>query len=143
MKKSLMLVMSLLLLVAAAGSVAAQSTDRDHPTLLKSNEIRGVADGSGHEYFYSFVAGPGKLTITVDVKSADGTVAIPYELLDSNADKAIICCAFAQADSGGESGRSVESADLDKQQVVVLHLTMNKIYRGTYRVRLSGATKIQ
>jgi hypothetical protein len=138
-----MLVLSLLVLLTAAGSVAAQSTDRDHPTPLKSTEIQGDADGSGTEYFYSFVAGPGKLTITLDVKSLDGTVAIPYELLDKNADKAIICCAFAQADSGGETGRSVESAKLEKRQTVILHLTMNKIYKGTYRVRLSGATEIR
>ena len=143
MKRSLMLVLSLLVLLTAAGSVAAQSTDRDHPTPLKSTEIQGDADGSGTEYFYSFVAGPGKLTITLDVKSLDGTVAIPYELLDKNADKAIICCAFAQADSGGETGRSVESAKLEKRQTVILHLTMNKIYKGTYRVRLSGATEIR
>lgn len=143
MKRSRMLVLSLLVLLTAAGSVAAQSTDRDHPTPLKSTEIQGDADGSGTEYFYSFVAGPGKLTITLDVKSSDGTVAIPYELLDKNADKAIICCAFAQADSGGETGRSVESAKLEKRQTVILHLTMNKIYKGTYRVRLSGATEIR
>lgn len=143
MKRSTMLIVSLLLLMAAAGSVAAQSTDRDHPTPLKSNEIAGDADGSGNEYFYSFVAGPGKLTITLDVKSSDGTVAIPYELLDKNADKAIICCAFAQADSTGETGRSVESAKLERRQTVIPHLTMNKIFRGTYKVRLSGATELR
>jgi hypothetical protein len=138
-----MLVMSLLLLMAAAGSVVAQSTDRDHPTPLTSAEITGDADGSGNEYFYSFVAGPGKVTITLDVKSSDGTVAIPYELLDKNADRAIICCAFAQADSTGETGRSVESAKLERRQTVILHLTMNKIFRGTYKVRLSGATELR
>ena len=138
-----MLVMSLLLLMTAAGSVVAQSTDRDHPTPLTSAEVAGDADGSGNEYFYSFVAGPGKVTITLDVKSSDGTVAIPYELLDKNADKAIICCAFAQADSTGETGRSVESAKLERRQTVILHLTMNKIFRGTYKVRLSGATELR
>jgi hypothetical protein len=143
MRKNTILAMSLLLLMAATGSVAAQSTDRDHPTPLKSTEIAGDADGSGTEYFYSFVAGPGKLTITVDVKSSDGTVAIPYELLDKDANKAIICCAFAQADSGGETGRSIESANLERRQTVILHLTMNKIYKGTYRVRLSGATELR
>ncbi|MDT5157539.1 MAG: hypothetical protein QOH51_1896 [Acidobacteriota bacterium] len=143
MKKSLMLVFSLLLLLAAAGSIFAQSTDRDHPTPLKSAEINGDADGSGDEYFYSFVAGPGKLTIMVDVKSEDGTVAIPYELLDKDANEVIICCAFAQANTGGESGRSIESAKLKRRQTVILHLTMNKSYKGTYRVRLSGATELR
>ena len=47
----------------------AQSTDRDHPTPFKSDEIKGELNAQEIEYFYSFTAGPGELTITVDVKS--------------------------------------------------------------------------
>jgi len=46
-----------------------QSADRDHPTPVKSNEIVGDLDNSGDESFYSFAAGAGELTLTVDVKS--------------------------------------------------------------------------
>jgi hypothetical protein len=69
MKKSLFLIASLLVLLAAAGSVFAQSTNRDHPTPFTSTEIKGDLKGDEIEYFYSFTAGPGEVTITVDVKS--------------------------------------------------------------------------
>jgi hypothetical protein len=139
MKKSLLLLASLLLLIAATGSTSAQSTNRDHPTPLRSDEIRGELNGEEIEYFYSFTAGPGELTITVDVKSSDGTTGTNFELLDSDANKALICCEYAQADSSGESGRDLKSVKLNRRQTVILHLTPFKYGKGTYRVRLSGA----
>jgi hypothetical protein len=125
--------------VALSASVAAQSTDRDHPTPVKSNEINGELDASGDEYFYSFFAGPGELTIMVDVKSSTGQALLNFELLDKNAAAALLCCEFAQANGDGESAREVKSVRLGKRQTVVLHVTIGKAGRGTYRVRLSGA----
>lgn len=125
--------------VALSGLVAAQSKDRDHPTPVKSSEITGELDASGDEFFYSFLAGPGELTILVDVKSSTGQALLNFELLDSNAAAAILCCEFAQADGDGQSAREVKSVRLGKRQTVVLHVTVGKAGRGTYRVRLSGA----
>ena len=141
MKRSLSIALSLVLftVVALSGSAAAQSKDRDHPTRLTSNEINGELDASGDEYFYSFVATPGELTLTVDVKSSTGQALLNFELLDGHAAAAIICCEFAQADSDGQSARVIKSVKLGKRQTVVLHVTVGKAGRGTYRVRLSGA----
>ena len=108
MKKNLWLILSLLLVIAAASVAIAQSGDRDHPTPINSNELRGVLAGNGGESFYSFTAGPGELTITVEVKSTDGTLAMPFELLEANAADSILCCEFAQAGATGETGRAVK-----------------------------------
>jgi hypothetical protein len=142
MKKSLLLAASLLVLVAATASAFAQSRDRDHPTPFTSDEIKGQLKGEEIEYFYSFTAGPGELTITVDVKSSDGTTGTAFELLDADANKVLICCEGAQADSGGQSGREVVSIKLAKRQTVILHLTPFKYGTGTYRVRISGAAAL-
>ena len=91
MKKTLLPILGLLLLIAASASAFAQSTDRDHPTALRSNEITGDLKGEEVEYFFSFTAGPGELTITVDVKSSDGTTGINFELLDRDANKQLLC----------------------------------------------------
>src|SRR5258707_10163755 len=136
---SLALAFSLFIVVALSGVAAAQSKDRDHPTRVRSNEINGELDASGDEYFYSFVAGPGELTLTVDVKSSTGQALLNFELLDGHAAAAIICCEFAQADGDGQSARVMKSVKLGKRQTVVLHVTVGKAGRGTYRVRLSGA----
>ncbi|HWO02216.1 MAG TPA: hypothetical protein VNS63_23425 [Blastocatellia bacterium] len=141
MKRSAPLVFAFVLFIAFAlpGSAAAQSQDRDHPTQVKVSEIEGDLDASGNEYFYSFLAGPGELTITVDVKSSTGQALLNFELLDSKAAAAIICCEFAQADGDGQSARNVKTARLGNRQLVVLHVTVGKSGRGTYRVRLGGA----
>jgi hypothetical protein len=145
MKRSGSRILALLLFIAVAtsGSAAAQSTDRDYPTPLKSAEINGALDGSGNEYFYTFPAGPGELTITVDVKSTNGTAVLNFELLAKNAATAIICCEYAQADSDGQSGRDVKSVKLAKRQTVILHVTVGKAGTGSYRVRLAGAVAFE
>ena len=145
MKRSALLVLSFLLLfaVALSGSAAAQSQDRDHPTPVTSNDIEGELDASGNEYFYSFFAGPGELTITVDLKSSTGQALLNFELLDKNAAAAILCCEYAQANEDGQSARVAKSVKLGKRQLVVLHVTVGKSGRGTYRVRLGGAVAFQ
>jgi hypothetical protein len=141
MKRSDIVKLAFLLLItlALSGLASAQSTERHHPTPLKSNELTGDLDNSGNEYSYSFLAGPGELTLTADVKSSDGTSVLNFELLDRKAATVIICCEYAQADSAGQSGRDTKSVKLAKQQIVVLHITIGKTGTGTYRVRLSGA----
>ena len=138
MKQSFLLGVGLVLLMAATGSASAQSTDRNHPTPLTSNELSGELHGNGGETFYSFVAGPGELTIAVDVKSTDGTFAMPFELLNANGADALLCCEFAQADAPGQTGRDVKSIRLRSKQTVILHLTEYQYGAGSYRVRLSG-----
>jgi hypothetical protein len=142
MKKSLLLVASLLVLIAATSSAFAQSTDRDHPTPFTSTEIKGELNAKEIEYFYSFTAGPGEVTLTVDVTSSDGTTGTAFELLDADANKVLICCEGAQADSTGTTGRDVKSIKLGKNQTVILHLTPFKYGTGTYRVRISGAVDV-
>ena len=136
---SMLLAVSLFIAVGLSGSAAAQSNDRDHPTRVTSNEINGELDNSGNEYFYGFTTGPGELTLTVDVKSSTGQALLNFELLDSHAAAAILCCEFAQADGDGQSARVIKSVKLGKRQTVVLHVTVGKAGRGTYRVGLGGA----
>ena len=139
MKRNLIPVLSLLLAIAAASVAVAQSGNRDHPTPLKSSELRGVLNSDGGEFFYSFTAGPGDLTITVEVKSSGGTLAMPFELLAANAADSILCCEFAQAGETGETGRVVKTVKIRSRHTVILHLTENQYGEGTFLVRFSGA----
>lgn len=139
MKRNLLPVLSLLLAIAAASVAVAQSGDRDHPTPINSSELRGVLNSDGGEFFYSFTAGPGDLTITVEVKSSEGTLAMPFELLSANAADTILCCEYAQADAPGQTGRVVKTVNIKSRRTVILHLTENKYGAGTFVVRFSGA----
>jgi hypothetical protein len=76
------------------------------------------------------------------VKSSGGTTGTAFELLDADANKVLICCEGAQADSTGTTGRDIKSTKLGKEQTVILHLTPFKYGTGTYRVRISGAAAL-
>src|SRR6187402_3416886 len=71
-------VAAVLLLSAAARPSAAQSTDRENPTPLKSNELITEFSQDNPEYFYSFIAGPGEVVFTLDVKGAAPGGGVPY-----------------------------------------------------------------
>jgi hypothetical protein len=137
MKKTVLTALGLIIGIAAAISTAGQA-NRDRPRPLNSSELSGEFEGKGGESFYSFTAGPGELTIAVDVKSIDGTFAMPFELLGANGADSILCCEFAQAATPGETGRTVKSVRLKRRQTIILHLTENEGVRGTFRVRLNG-----
>jgi hypothetical protein len=144
MKRSVYLVFGLaLILFALAVTASAQSSDRDRPTVLSSGEISGNLNNPNGENFYSFTAGPGELTITVDVTvnhRADETQigVLNFELLGQDASTSLLCCEFAQTGDGG-TGRDVKSVRLTRRQTVVLHTTNGPVGGGTFRVRLSGA----
>ncbi|MEP6947225.1 MAG: hypothetical protein ABJA02_14990 [Acidobacteriota bacterium] len=147
MKRSTYLMCSIFtfILAASAGNISAQSSDRDNPTPLNSSEVSGTfgdhqKDGN-REIFYSFMAGPGELTITFDVKrrGRDDSAGFSFELLPSNGSStAILCCEGAQSGEGG-TGREVASVKLTKKQTVILHITNASNGGGSFDARLSGA----
>lgn len=133
------LILTVFLFAGALSSrTLAQSSDRDHPTQLKTNELTGDVDASGNEYFYSFVARPGELTITADIKANGSGAGVSYEFLNENASKALLCCDGVQADGSAGSGRQVDKLRFAKRQIVILHLTQPNSGGGTFRFRFSG-----
>lgn len=145
MKKTFLLISGLLIFFAATNITFAQSTDRDHPTPLNSSEVSGSfgdADQGNKEFFYSFTAGPGDLTITFDLKgrNRDASGSVAFELLQGNGSEGdpLLCCEYAQM-GGGATGRAVASVKLARRQTVILHLTNTLYVGGTFNVRLSGA----
>ncbi len=128
-----------IIIAAATNTSFAQSTNRDNPTPLNSGEISGSMNDHNEEHFYSFTAGPGELTITVDVKAnRDDIGVLNFELLGRNASTPVACCYFAQGDGGG-TGRETASVKLTKRQTVILHTTNGPVGGGTFHARLSGA----
>ena len=145
MKRSNCLIFAILaIILAAAAASFAQSTDRDNPTPLSSGEISGSfidhQRDHGKENFYSFIAGPGELTIVFDVKrQSQGDMAtINFELLERNGSIALICCEYAQSGDGG-SGRETARVKLTRLQTVVLHITNASVGGGTFHIHIGGA----
>jgi len=121
--------------VAFVSSNSAQSGDPDNPTPLSSRELKGSLGGADKESYYSFVAGAGKVTVTVDIKAREGVASMTLNF--SAAESADILVMPLASHRGNK--REVDSFNLDKKQTVVMKLASTGSYNGSYLIRLDGA----
>ena len=139
MQSAKTLIAVIFLIAYAAVASIAQSSSRDNPTALSSGEINGSLAEYNQETFYTFTAGPGKLTITLDVQAKRNDIGnISFELLARDGATSLLCCYGAQGDSGG-TGRETASINLPKRQTVILYTKNGPVGGGTYRIRVTGA----
>jgi hypothetical protein len=124
-----------LMFAAFTGSSSAQSEDADNPTPLSSKELKGSLGGADKELYYSFIAGPGKVTVTVDIKASEGVASMTLNF--SAAQSADILVMPLATHRG--SKREVDSFNLDERQTVVMKLASTGSYKGSYQIRLEGA----
>src|SRR5262245_47529937 len=113
------LLIAAVLFCASISSAFGQerSEDRDKPTPLTSNEINDNLDGSADQYFYKFSAGPGKLTVTFEVKASATNAGAMLDLLDSKS-RPLLSDVLAQGVDGGVE-RVVNSVQINTKQDVV------------------------
>ena len=139
-------VIATVLFCASMGPACGQgrSEDRDNPTPLTSTEINDNLDGSGDQYFYKFSAGPGKVTVTFEVKASGTNAGATLDLFDSKS-RPLLADVLAQGVDGGAE-RVVNSVSISSKQDVVLRIKGIKYGdsggTGTYKVTLSGAVNI-
>ena len=131
---------TLLTLMASLGFAAAPSTDRDRPTPLTSNEIRGTSGGKGGEYFYTFIAGPGEVALTVDatVGSEHLETAARAELFDMNAN---LLLSEGVNSARGISAREVGRVKIPNRQPLVMRIILGTNTQ-RYLVRVEGAVEL-
>ena len=139
-----MLLLLVIFCVHAAAQDQAQvapSTDHDNPTPLAANVITGDGVDEKTEYFYSFPAGPGEVTITLDVKAEKGTAvsSVDIALFDAKAKK--LMSNYANPDHGS-SKRVVESVKVRGTQTLLLEVTVSQGV-DNFKIKLDGALAIQ
>lgn len=125
----------LCLFLISVGSAFAQSADRDNPTRLTATEISGGAVASNTEYFYSFTAGPGELTITPEVTSNDFSCAFSIDVFDTR-NNSVVTSAIIATNRNSEVG-ATRSVQLGRRQSLTMRLKFDG-NAGRYRVRLGG-----
>ena len=133
---------TLLTLSSFTAPATAQSKDRDNPTPLTSNEVTGQVDvDDTREYFYTFIANPGEVTITLDVLPENSFLKVNVDLFEKTSAKQIL--SFYGSSSGFHSDREIRSVRFTRQQPVVMRVRWpNPHKQGGYRVKLGGAVKL-
>jgi hypothetical protein len=133
--QSFLFACGLLMLTALSGNVLAQSTDRDNPTPLATNEVKGYAPGKKVEYYFTFLAGPGDVVITIDSGAKGSFSEFRAELFDMDAERLAVVQVLPYP---GETARRVGRATFGAQQPVLLRLTLDK-EAAQYMARIGGA----
>lgn len=128
-----------LMFAAFTGLSSAQSGDVDNPTPLSSKELKGSLGDEDKEQYYSFVAGPGKVTVTADIKASEGVTSMT---LNFSTEKSADVLVMPLASHRG-SKREVSSFSLSKRQTVVMKLASTGSYNGSYLIRLDGAVNFE
>lgn len=110
-------------------------------SFMTSGEISDDLEGNDDEYFYKFKAGPGKLTITLEVTANETNAGAMLDLLGPN-DKAIISNMLVQAADRG-SEMAFQSVTLAKAQDIIIRIKGMKYgssarYPGVYKISLAG-----
>ena len=116
------------------------STDIDNPTWLSANAIRGEGLGKEVSYYYTFMAEPGTLKITVDgkIRSGSYTNAIEVVLMDMDANRLLeINLGLTWVDK-----RVVKRVKIPHSQQLLLRVLLSE---GTmdYKVKVEGAVNLE
>jgi hypothetical protein len=117
-----------------------RSTDRDNPTPIAAKVITDDLDGTDTAYFYKFTAGPGKLTVTIEVKASGTNAGAMLDLFDANS-RPLLSDVLAQGIDGG-SERIVNSVQFSGKRNILMRIKGLKYGdtggTGTYKITLDG-----
>ena len=142
--KFALMTMAVFLVIATSISIAiAQdppSTDRDKPTPLTSNIVTGDGVDEKTEYFYSFNAGPGEVTVTLDVKAEKGIAVSSVDIALFDAKSKKLMSTYANPDHGS-SKRAVETVKVRGTQTLLLEVSVSPGV-DNFKIKLDGAVKI-
>jgi len=118
------------------------STDRDHPTRLRTNEIRGTGlDRQRVRYYLSFLGGPGEVKVTFDYTSGGLAQGGSATIFDQDFVKIEGMTIILNR---GASERKVARFRLSQQQIVIVELDLEgNQSAGSFLLRCEGAVRFQ
>ncbi|MGI0495406.1 hypothetical protein ACN4EG_26815 [Alkalinema pantanalense CENA528] len=116
----------------------AQSTDRDRPTLIQSNEIQGTLTRQS-DVFFGFDANAGDVKVTIDLKPSTGSIAVAsLQFYDDNNNELLPVPLMPTANSRSGDRKTV-TLQIPRRQRILMRLTEGTGYGGNYRIKLEGA----
>jgi hypothetical protein len=128
---------ALLLCLFSTNETYAQSIDRDNPTPLTTNEVRGLGIGKDVQYYYTFLAGPGEVVLTTDAAAKSGSTFFEVEVFNMDAEQLEVI----RYGPTRTPERKVKRFQIAQQQPVLLRINLDTS-AGTYMVRVGGAVQL-
>jgi hypothetical protein len=128
----------LVVMFAVGGIAVGQSEDLDNPTPVSSNIVSGEGDGKATTYYYSFMAGPGDVKLTVDGKTDKYSSPLRVKLADEDGKDLLDVYVVAN----NPSKREVGQRRFVRSQKVIMSVSMNddaQVKLLGFKIKLDGA----
>jgi hypothetical protein len=132
----------LLVILAVSGIAVGQSEDLDNPTPVTSNIVSGEGDGKATTYYYSFMAGPGDVKLTVDGKTDKYSSPLRVKLSDEDGKDLLDVYVVAN----NPSKREVGQRRFVRSQKVIMSVSMNddaQVKLLSFKIKLDGAVALE
>lgn len=128
-----------LIVFSAAGAIAhAQSSDPNSPMPLPGNPFNGsIRAKDNASYYYTFMAGPGNITVSVPVKTNGNLSQLNIEIYDSSSSLLL----SIDATSSGSTQK--QTFVLNTQQTLLMKLSgLRSNDGGSFSLRLEGRVSL-
>ena len=117
----------------------AQSTDQSNPTALSSNELVITGPKKTNEnYFYSFSAGPGQVTLSLSVKAKVYSTFVGIKIYDAESNTLV---SHNMSAATGSPGIAVKKFDVAEKQTLVLSFNSDTSL-AECKIKFGGAVEL-
>lgn len=137
-KNILTAAMMALFALSAFVATPAQSTDQSNPTPIAANEL--VVKGpkkNNQQYYYSFTAGPGEVTLTLNVKVKSSSTFVGIKVFDAELNTLTYHNMSADTSS---PGMALKKFDVGEKQTLLMSFTSDASL-AECRIKLGGAVE--
>ena len=137
-KRVLLFLVSFCALVMASATFA-QSTDQSNPTAITANELVIAGPKKNNQlYFYSFSAGPGEVTLSLNVKAKSSSTFVGIKIFDSESNT--LAYHNMSADTGSP-GIALKKFEVGEKQTLTMSFTSDPSL-GECRIKFGGAVEL-
>ena len=142
--KKFLLIAAILTFAGVMQAVAQErGKTRETAQMIQTGEVKDDLDGSNDSYWYKFTAGPGPVTITLEVEANETNAGATLDVYGSGT-RAIVSNVLAQGvDKGTE--RVERTFKLTKQQTILVRIKGIKYGEqggtGTYTITVGNGDK--
>ena len=116
-----------------------QSTDVNNPVRITTRSFSGELKGSRQDYFYSFTAGPGQVTLTLVVVSDGNSTQAVVDLFDQTGSPLLANFAARGTTNGEPASQMVTVA---ARQSIILRVRDGNGNQGIFGVQLDGTVEV-
>lgn len=132
------LILMMVLILAAVAAAPAQSTDQSNPTPLGSSELTIAGPKKNNQqFYYSFTAGPGEVTLQFNVKAKSSSTFVGVKVFDAE----LNTLTYHNMSADTSPAMALKKFDVGTKQTLVMSFTSDSNL-GECKIKFGGAVEL-